>query len=336
MKFRKLFITLIWILCSAILFAGSYAGDFMSIGNGISTSAMGGAFAAVANDGSAIYWNASGISQIRETEFGIMRAFLYQNLASFDNLTFCQPLPNGVTIGINWSRLTIDDIPVFLEEHLIHNVDYRSTYLEFNLSGIPDRKITSTDDLFQIAFSKHLHRELNLGWMFFDVPLDLHFGANVKFIKRKIDTFSGSCVSFDFSFLFRTKLSVLFERDWLGDLAFGMNLQDLGNSTISWNTASSHRDEIPMNTKIGLAFVQPVNSIKSIFTLSADFDSIYDEVKHYGLECDYDDLVALRLGLLDNDFSTGVSIKYRKFIIDYAFVTNVIANTNRLGLRYRF
>ena len=336
MKFGKLFIPFIWFVCSTMLFAGSYAGDFMDIGNGVTASGMGGAFSAVANDGSAIYWNAAGISQIRKTEFSIMRAFLYQNLASYDNITLCQPLPNEVTIGINWTRLTIDDIPVFLEEHLVHNVDIRSAYLEFNLSGIPDRKITSTDDLFQIAFSKHIHRELNLGWMFFEVPTDLHLGVNAKFIKRKIDTFTGSGVGFDLSLLFKTSLAVLFERDWLGHIAFGMNLQDMGNSTISWNTPSSHEDEVLMNTKMGIAIVQPIIKIKSIVTLSYDFDNVYDKAKHYGLEWNYDDFAAVRLGLNGSDFATGVSIKYQRFILDYAFITNVIANTNRLGLRYQF
>lgn len=327
---------LIVMICSAALFAGSYAGDFMVIGNGVAAAGMGGAFAAVANDGSAIYWNAAGISQIKTTEFSIMRAFLYQNLASYDNVTLCQPLPNEVTIGINWTRLTIDDIPVFLEEHLIHNVDFRSAYLEFNLTGIPDRRITSTDDLFQIAFSKHLHREVNLGWMFFNVPTDLHLGANVKFIKRKIDTFTGSGVGFDFAMLFKTDLAVLFEREWLGNIAFGMNLQDIGNTTISWTTPSSHTDEVLTNTKIGVAIEQPLKKFKSVITVSYDLDYVYEKVRHYGLEWNYDNFAEIRLGLNDDDFATGVSIHYRRFILDYAFITNVIANTNRIGLRYRF
>jgi hypothetical protein len=335
MKLNKLFIALL-VISSSVLCAGSFAGDFMSIGNGVTAAGLGGAFAAVANDASAIYWNSAGISQIRQTEFSIMRAFLYQNLAAYDNISICQPLPNEVTIGLNWTRLTIDDIPVFLEEHLVHNVDFRSAYLEFNLPGNPDRSIVSTDDLFQIAFSKHIHREVNLGWMFFDIPTDLHLGANAKFIKRKIDTFTGSGIGFDMSLLFKTSLAVLFEQDWLGQISFGMNIQDIGNSTISWNTPSSHTDEVPMNTKIGFAIEQPVPKIKSIFTISYDVDSVYDKVKHFGLSCDYNDFAVLRLGLNDSDFATGVSIKYNRFILDYAFITNVIANTNRLGLRYRF
>ncbi|MBW6514675.1 MAG: UPF0164 family protein, partial [Candidatus Syntrophosphaera sp.] len=82
------------------LAAGRYAGDFMMIGAGVRPLGMGGAFAALANDGSAIYWNPAGIAQIRESELSAMHAFLYGGLASYDNINFCQPLPNGVTIGL--------------------------------------------------------------------------------------------------------------------------------------------------------------------------------------------------------------------------------------------
>ncbi|MCK4311574.1 MAG: hypothetical protein KAW88_02445, partial [Candidatus Cloacimonetes bacterium] len=116
---KRIIFMLLVLSFSFSLFAGRYAGDFMVIGAGVRSSGMGGAFCAVANDGSAIYWNASGIAQMRDTEIGIMRAFLYLGLAKYDNFTFCQPLPNEVTIGLNWTRLTIDDIPVFLEKHLV-------------------------------------------------------------------------------------------------------------------------------------------------------------------------------------------------------------------------
>jgi len=43
-----------------------------------------------------------------------------------------------------------------------------------------------------------------------------------------------------------------------------------------------------------------------------------------------------RVGLQNGDFSAGLSLKLYEFILDYAFITNVIANTNRVGLRFTF
>lgn len=72
-------ILIVLILINTIsLFAGKYAGDFMSMDSGVKALSMGGAYAAVADEGSAIYWNGS-IGQIRNKEFSLMRAFLYDS-----------------------------------------------------------------------------------------------------------------------------------------------------------------------------------------------------------------------------------------------------------------
>ena len=148
----------------ASLYAGRYAGDFMMIGSGARPLSMGGAFAGIANDGNAIYWNASGIAQMRNSEVSFMHAFLYNNIASYDNITYCQPLPNNVTIGLNLTRLTVDNIPNFDEKYLIgHNVDERINNSLYHLPGIADGYFKSTDDLFQFAFAKHIHYDLNMG-----------------------------------------------------------------------------------------------------------------------------------------------------------------------------
>ncbi len=321
---------------SSQLFAGYYAGDFMLIGNGVRALGMGGAYSAVADDNSAIYWNAAGLAQIRKSELGLSHSFLYQNLAAYDNLNFCKPLPNDVTIGINWTRLSIDDIPVFLEEHLIYNVDFRSSFLEFNLPGQPDDMIKSTDDLVQIAFAKHLHKDLYLGWLFLELPVDFNFGISTKFINRKIGEYKGTGIGFDASLLFKTSLAVIVGRSWLGDLAFGLNYQDIGKTKITWNTMSNHMDAVEDNFKLGVAVHQPIKSLKSEFILAYDHDFIYDRCSHYGAEYKYNDLLAIRLGLNDNDFSAGLSVKLYGITLDYAFITNVIGNTNRIGLRYAF
>ena len=56
MKKRTLVVIVI-MLTALPLVAGRYAGDFMMIGAGVRSLGMGGAFCALADDGSAIYWN---------------------------------------------------------------------------------------------------------------------------------------------------------------------------------------------------------------------------------------------------------------------------------------
>jgi hypothetical protein len=339
MKIYKCVLTCIILAASLGLSAGRYAGDFMLIGAGVRPLGMGGAFAAVADDGNAIYWNSSGIAQIRQSDITIMHAFLYNGIASYDNISFCQPLPNEVTIGLNLTRLTIDEIPRFDEfPYLIgHTVDERINNSHYQLTGNPDGYFRSTDDLFQFAFSKHIHYDLNMGWLFFAVPVDTYIGANIKYIKRQVNEVIGTGTGFDLSFLARTDLSTLFDVEGMGNIAFGINFQDIANTEITWGEADNfHKDSILFNSKVGLAVDQPIEKLKSKLTLAYDVDYIYKVVHHFGLDWNYDSKANLRLGYYDRNYSAGASVKVYGIYIDYAAITNTLGLTNRLGLRINF
>jgi hypothetical protein len=339
MRRYRLVIAFLLIIAAVSLSAGRYAGDFMMIGSGVKPLGMGGAYAAVANDGNAIYWNSSGIAQIRNTDLTVMRCYLYKGLATYDNISVCQPLPNEVTIGLNLTRLTIDDIPLFLETHLIEhsNVDERINNSLWQLPGIPDGNLKSTDDLYQFAFSKHFHYDINMGWLYFAVPLDAYIGANVKYIKRQIGSKIGTGTGFDLSLLMRTNLAVLLDWDGLGDLSFGANLQDVAGTEITWGeTENFHKDEILYNAKVGAAYVQPISYLASVVTFAYDSDYVYQRVHHYGVDWEYDERANLRFGYFDGNYSVGASLKIYSVWLDYAAVTNTLGLSNRIGLRLSF
>ncbi len=336
MKKRTLVVIVI-MLTALPLVAGRYAGDFMMIGAGVRSLGMGGAFCALADDGSAIYWNSAGISQIRDSEIMLMHAFLYNGLASYDNLSFCQPLPNGVTIGLNAIRLTVSDIPLFDESYLIGtNVDQRVNNSNYHLPGVPDGRFKSVDDMYQFAFSKHMHYDVNMGWLFFEIPMDIHFGGNIKFIKRNIKDNQGTGTGLDLGFKVKTDMAVIFDWDALGKLDFGMNFQDVAGTNISWDTYSEHKDEVLFNTKLGVAISQPIPVIDSELLLAYDHDHVYDGTSHYGVQFSYKKLGSLRAGYYDKSFSCGASVNVYGVGVDYALITNPVGITNRLGLRVSF
>ena len=333
----RLSLLLLVLAGAGTLHAGRYAGDFMAIGAGVKPLGMGGAFAAVADNADAVYWNPAGLSRIREIEVGLMHAFLYEGLAYYDNATLAVPLPNEVTVALNWTRLSVDDIPEFSEEHLVGtNVDLRSAFPDLHLSGEPDSYFSSTDDLYQFSFSKHVHHDLNLGWYFFELPVDMNFGGTIKYIKREMYGYLGTGTGFDIAFLFRTDMAVLFDQEWMGKLNAGLNFRDLGGTTITWDTESAHEDEVLFTTKLGVAIDQPVPQWNSAFVLAWDMDYEYNEVHHFGLEWQYKRLGALRTGYYDKNFSAGLSLNVYNFVLEYAFVTNTLGNTNRVGLRFNY
>lgn len=334
---KVILLSLMTLLLTLPAFAGRYAGDFMMIGAGVRPLGMGGAFSALANDGSAIYWNTGGLSQIRESEVQAMHAFLYGNLASYDFLSYVQPLPNDVSIAFNVTRLTVSDIPYFDEKYLLAtNVDERINNSNLHLPGVPDGRFRSTDDLYQFAFSKTIKFGANMGWQFFEIPFELGMGGNIKFIQRQIKDNLGSGTGFDLGLKLRTDMAVIFDEDGLGDLLFGLNFQDVSGTTVTWDTNSEMKDEILFNTKAGVALVQPIASLKSELTLAYDYDYVYMGTSHYGADWNYDNRANLRLGYYDTNFSCGASLKVYGAYLDYALVTNPIGITNRLGLRVRF
>lgn len=338
MKRYNLIILITVATISLNLYAGRYAGDFMMIGAGVKPLGMGGAYSAIANDGNAIYWNSSGIAQIRQSEITIMYAPLYKGLAEYDNVSFCQPLPNEVTIGLNLTRLTIDDIPEFDEKYLIgHNVDERINNSDYHLPGTPDGKFISTDDLYQFAFSKHLHYNVNMGWLFFAVPVDAYIGANVKYIKRQISDKIGTGTGFDLSYLIKTDLSSVFDIDGLGKISFATNFQDVAGTEITWGESDNfHKDEILFNTKVAVAVQQPIPRFKSNITLAYDIDYVYDSIHHFGIDWDYNSKGNIRFGVYDKNITAGATVKVYGVDIDYAILSNPLGLSNRIGLRVNF
>jgi len=334
---KKITLILILIISTTFLFAGSYAGDFMAIGAGVRALGMGGAYASIADDGSAIYWNVGGLSKMKESEISLMHALLYKNLATYDYFSFCQPSPNDVTIGFNWTRLSINDIPYFDEKYLVGtNIDQRILFPGLHLPGVPDDKFNSTDDLLQFGFSNHVHYDANMGWIFFKIPMDFYIGGKIKYIKRTIYKNLGTGTGFDVGFISTTPLAPIFDLDWLGDFNFGINMQDVGGTTITWDTETDHQDKILFNAKVGYSLTQPIPKYKANLLFSIDQDYVYNKIRHYGFEYQYNKKLFARLGYYDKNWTIGVSVKVRSFFIDYAFVSNELGNSNRIGLRIRY
>lgn len=81
---------------------GTTAANFLKIGVGARATAMGGAFTALANDGTALYWNPAGLAQVKETALSAVYNIHFQEVnQGCLSLTF--PLLGGVAgLGANY------------------------------------------------------------------------------------------------------------------------------------------------------------------------------------------------------------------------------------------
>lgn len=110
--FRPAFLTLALIGTGfAVTKTGTTAAKFLSIGAGSKAISMGGAFTAVADDASAMYWNPAGISRIKSPEFLVNHTKWVADI-SFNYLGYVQPLQNGAAFGLNVTAVTMNEMDV--------------------------------------------------------------------------------------------------------------------------------------------------------------------------------------------------------------------------------
>ncbi|MBU1262214.1 PorV/PorQ family protein [bacterium] len=74
----------------------------IDVGVGARSAGMGGAFCAVADDSSAIYWNPAGLSQIGSAEVSFIHENPFSAEATIDWLALAQPLGKKSGLGFGW------------------------------------------------------------------------------------------------------------------------------------------------------------------------------------------------------------------------------------------
>jgi opacity protein-like surface antigen len=90
---------------------GTTAASFLEIGVGARPLAMGGAFTALANDPSALYWNVAGIAKLNRTGIFFNHSEWVADI-NFDYLAGVVPVGRFGTLGISITALTMDEMDV--------------------------------------------------------------------------------------------------------------------------------------------------------------------------------------------------------------------------------
>ncbi|MFH0777430.1 MAG: UPF0164 family protein [Candidatus Eisenbacteria bacterium] len=103
------------VACTSSVLADKYAAEFLKVGPGARALGMGGAFVALADDASAVYWNPAGLADIRERELEAMHAEQFGDVINYDFVAVALPLSRPgekrSCLGAAIIRLAVDDIP---------------------------------------------------------------------------------------------------------------------------------------------------------------------------------------------------------------------------------
>jgi len=313
---------------------GTTAAKFLSLGIGARANAMGGAYTAVANDASSIYWNPAGIASSDQFQ----ALFTYTNLFAGINLDyFGIVIPSGDAgnFAVNVTAVNYGQIGVTTEEQ-------------------PD----GTGESFSPA-----SYEFGLSYAR-NITQDFAVGATAKLVTENIYHSNATGVAFDIGTIFTTPFyGVKFASSITN---FGTKMQMSGNdllirynvdpsragsdNTVDANVATDQFD-LPLRLQIGIAREFIILDGQTL-TLAADgvVPNDNNESVNVGGELAlFDHVVFLRAGykslfLKDTQegLTLGVGLKYQKpgYIdigIDYSYQQyTYLGNVNSFGVILNF
>lgn len=303
---------------------GKYAGEFISIGVGGRALGLGSAYAAIANDVTAGYWNPAGLSHITYPEIILMHDERFGNLMNYDYGAVALPYGSNASVGISVMRMGIDGIP-----------DTRDALIDYTGGGI-------LDDAARLDYDRITEHS----WADWAVYLTysmrrserFSYGFNVKLVRRDFMEFHATGIGFDVGFMYNPT----------GNLFLGVNAQDITTTLVAWNTGTN--DLISPTLKIGSGYM--FEALGGRFLPLLDLDVRFENRRiasnmsfgpvsvdfHGGLEFSVRNLFALRAGYNDlGNVTMGAGISLPKLDLDYSFAefggTEGLGNTHRISLR---
>ncbi|NJN25829.1 MAG: PorV/PorQ family protein [Cyclobacteriaceae bacterium] len=329
---RVLFIicTLYAYSSAAQLSTPKYSNEFLSIGVGARALGMGNSVVSHVGDGTAAYWNPSGLLNIKDKyEATLMHSEYFAGIASYDFIGLAMPVDTLSHIALSVIRFGIDDIP---DTRFLYDANGAINYDNI-------RFFSAADYAFMFSYARKIPALGGLG-----------VGANFKVVHRKVG---------DFAHAWGFGLDIGAQKK-MGRWQFGLMLRDITGTFNAWShNAELVEDvyaltgnEIPVSS-LEVTLPRAILAISHHFQLmdqlgllaSADLEMTFDGKRNVaiksdlasispmlGLELDYGQVAFLRLGagkfqqIKDFNNTTitswqpnfGIGVKLKSFRMDYA------------------
>ncbi len=311
---------------------GSSAASMLGIGVGARAEALGGAFVAIADDPSALYWNPAGITQIKSISLQVTKTDWFVD-TDFSVLDLVVPLPSlGSAVGFHLAMLDYGDNPV------------RTV---FRPEGTGESYSASD-------FVAGLYMAMSI-----TDRVSASFG--VKYFQQSIWHVSGSAIGFDLGILFQTPLQGLKLGGTISNLGseFGLSGRDLtkimdidGRRDIYQNndnvpsSISTETYALPLLFRFGVAYQYDLDE-NNAFTIVSNLNHPSNDVEtvDIGFEAKVFNSFYLRGGYqslfsdtAENGLTLGAGINYKvldiaTFIVDYSWSDwGVLSSVNRFSI----
>lgn len=313
---------------------GTTSAPFLEIEAGARAIGMGGAFVAVANDASSIYWNPAGMAKLSMNEVILNHTEWIAGI-NYDFAGIVLKIDDANAVGISYTGVNLGK-----------DMEVR-TILEPEGTG----ELFSVGDIaLGLSYARNLTDRFSIGF-------------TGKYIQQTIYHMSADAFALDIGTLFKTRLNGMTIGMSISN--FGSKMQMKGKDTLvkhdidenkegNNDRISAHLDtdawSLPLLLRIGAA-MDVVNNNYSRLTISADAMHPSDNLESINIGCEFSikEFLFLRGGytnlfLIDGEesFAAGFGINYNiagfaTLKVDYAFSDfGILSNVHRFSLGLQF
>ncbi|MCP3966528.1 MAG: PorV/PorQ family protein [Lentisphaerae bacterium] len=213
---KSIILVVFAVILSSETAAGSdNAGSFMEKGSGARAVSLGSSFVGLADDSSAVFWNAAGLVQLQRQQASVMSYRAFET--NYFNADYHVPFA-GLHWGAGITGAVVDGIIP---------AEYDSVSKRHKESGS--------------AFGyKAMAVYLSTAYRITD---NFSAGITGKIIQEKLYSKQASGYGLDAGLMYKPSEHI----------SFGLNVQNLIRPQLEWDTASKNVDSIPLNIKTGSA-----------------------------------------------------------------------------------
>ncbi len=326
-----IFIFYMFFLTPSVIAGGKYAGAAMELGVGSRPLALAGAAAAMQGKGDCFYYNPAALVFVQRPVINLLYAPSHGSvtapLAQYHHAGMAYPLPTGGIVAVNWTRFSVEDIPVYPKLQG-HSFAERKANAEIRPDGVALSYFEDKEDVFYFSFSRTVKTSLPLGWLYMDLPVEIPVGVNFKYLQQKLYNNKASGIGMDMGIMLRFSLGTLFDTRSLGKMTMGFSVLDVSRTSIMWDT--KHQDRIDRTVMVGTSYHHPIIHDKMYLKIFWTRREKYDTAHLLGLELTYG-RTAIRIGKNQSGFTAGAGLFLRSIFVDYAFISADFDYLHRLS-----
>jgi len=260
-------------VCFPVDKAGTSAAKFLSIGKGGKAVGMGGAFTAIANDASAMYWNPAGVARFSGNEFYVDHSNWLVDI-NHNYLGMVMPLSNSFSWGINIISLSMPEMKV-------RRYGEENTGETFRAGSyaIGTTWAANLTDRFSIGF-------------------------NGKYIREFISRSVASGLALDVGTLFNTiygptlgiSISNFGPKMQMNGADLLINVDDVSNNSKINADLSTEKFNLPLTMRFGISNTHDIGAMKLLWAVDAVSPMDNSEYVNMGFELEFLEKIYIRGG----------------------------------------